>query len=372
MPGTTTLLENLNILDAQIRERILKLQLHWIREQEPSVLWQRVVVDSTAVRANAAYPVDSALIGQSVLGALRNYERMCLSAAVNKDLSCKVQRWSRVIASEHKQMGMWGKKKGSKKRMRQGYRKILHASMKLLQYLILHEDQKLHDFALGVCSLNAAKRRRYEIFQSDYRYYLNVLRGVLNQANVRVLLGKQLPAMQKVLSLKDLDAAIIVKGQREAVLGYKIQFAFNALGYATAGLLNRGNASDSGSLVEVVSNSHENTGVKALELSVDDGYSGKAVEKQVRKLGVTRYSIGGSKGKKQHGETLWNDPQMKELRRWRSAGESRIYTLKNNHHVHRLRRCGSSAVSCEIVGKMIAYNFAMLLLRREQQLKKAA
>ena len=372
MPGTTTILENLNILDEQTVQKLLKLQLHWIRQQESSTLWQRVVVDSTAVRANAAHPVDSALIAESALGALRIYERMRLSVGIKKDLSCKVQRWSRAIATEHKQMGMWGKKSGSKKRMRQGYRRILHASVKLLKYLIVHEDQELKVFTQGVCALNAAQRRRYEILQADYRQYLGDLRSLLNQANVRVLLGKQLPVMEKVLSLKERDAAIIVKGQREAVFGYKIQFAFNALGYATTALVNHGNASDSGSLVEVLSKNNENTGIPALELSVDDGYAGKEVEKQVRELGVIRYSISGSKGKKQHGQTLWDDPQMKQLRQWRSAGESRIYTIKHNHHVHRLRRRGSSAVASEVIGKMIAYNFSMMLLRREQQLKKAA
>jgi hypothetical protein len=63
---------------------------------------------------------------------------------------------------------------------------------------------------------------------------------------------------------------------------------------------------------------------------------------------------------------------MKELRCWRSAGESRISTLKNNQHLRRLRRSGRDAVKAEVFGKMLAYNFDMHLLQKARLKKKAA
>jgi hypothetical protein len=155
-----------------------------------------------------------------------------------------------MIEREHKQMSMWGKKKGAKTRIRQGYRSILKACIGLLKLLIQHEEKHLEKFSRAAHELCAWLRRKYEKVQSRYRAHFSAIFKVLTQANLRVFHKKQLPAIEKFLSMKDPDAAMISKGQRDVVLGYKIQFAFNALGYASAGLINHGNASDSESLVD--------------------------------------------------------------------------------------------------------------------------
>jgi hypothetical protein len=373
MPAENTILENINLIQGETSERILQLHLHWLQKNDPSPQqWSRVVADSTAVKANAAHPVDSALVVEQVRAILREHARMQKSLRLQIPLSSKLARWNKRIETEHKQMSLQKGKAGSKMRIRKGYRTILHACMRILESLQVHQRKHLDSYQDRMAALCVPDRRKYRSLQSRYNERFDALLKVLNQINSRVFVGKPVAMSEKFLSMKDRDAAIIAKGQRNSVFGYKIQFAFNGNGYVGSGMVNEGNASDSGSITELVQKYNSQTGVTALELSLDDGYAGVEVEKKLRELGVTWLSVGGSKGKHQHGETLWNHPKTKELRQWRSAGESRIFTLKNNQHMRRLRRTGRDAVHAEVSGKMLAYNFEIFLERKSRLQMRAA
>ena len=50
----------------------------------------------------------------------------------------------------------------------------------------------------------------------------------------------------KIVSLSDEDASMIVKGQRDPVVGYKPQIGRSENGFITAIIVPEGNASDSG------------------------------------------------------------------------------------------------------------------------------
>lgn len=373
MPGVTTILENINLIDEQAALKISQKQLRWLEKQDHSLAqWERVVVDSTAVKANASYPIDSALLVESLHGLLRELQRMKQMLGLERELSCKVNRWLSQVETQHREMGLWGKKAGKRKRVRQGYRKALSATMKILKCVQAFQSRYLQDQVQYALQLTHKQRRHLKTIEQRHGGYFHALLSVVNQANERIFKGKPLKSDLKYFSNKDTDAAIIVKGGREAILGYKIQFAFNDAGYCAAAVLNKGNASDSKSLKQVVIQCTANTGIAVKQLSTDDGYAGKQTETDIRELGVIDFSVSGSKGKRQHGQESWNDPLIRELRQWRSAGESRIFTIKHNQHLRRVRRSGRTAVCAEVNGKMFAYNLGNWLRRRALQLPIAA
>ena len=373
IPGYTTILEHINLIDEKTASTIVQKQLKWLQRQDRSVeQWERVVVDSTAVKANATHPVDSAQLVENLHGLLREHERMRELLALEQELSCKINRWLKKIEAEHRGMSLWGNKSGKKKRIRKGYRNSLDAALKLLQCLQKYQDNHLELELKRTFQLTHAQRRALEKIRDRYNLYFDALKCVIKQACERVLKGKSLKSVEKWLSSKDRDAALIVKGHRDSNWGYKLQFAFNAAGYCTATVVNKGNEADSPSLKAVIVQSKKNTGVKVKQLSVDDGYAGKQSEREIRKLGVVDFSVSGSKGKPQHGEELWHDPVIQELRKWRSAGESRIFMIKHNQHLRRVRRSGRDAVCAEVLGKMIAYNLGNWLRGKKESLAKAA
>ena len=249
---------------------------------------------------------------------------------------------------------------------------MLHASVKILNHLIQHEQKWMHEAVEKTLLLSIARRSRFEKQRARYRHYLHTIVRLIEQSHMRVFEGKHLNMAHKIMSNKDPDAVIVSKGQREAVFGHKLQAGFNRAGYCCAFLLNKGNGSDSRSLHEVLSRSIENTGIKVIALSVDDGYAGAQTQREVTKLGVQYFSVSGAKGKRQQGEVLWNDPTIQELRNWRSAGESRISTIKQRQHLRRLRRSSRSAVEAEIISKIFAYNLCTYQRRLLSRLRKAA
>lgn len=373
MPGWTTILENTNLIDGKTASIIVQKQLKWLESQDQRVgQWERVVVDSTAVKANAKHPVDSAQLVENLQGLLREHERMRELLGLEQALSCKITGWLKKVESEHRGMSLWGNKAGRKKRIRKGYSNSVHAAVKLLECLQKYQHKHFNDECERTFELSNAQRRRLEKIRDRYALYFDALLCVISQSCQRVLKGKKLKSAEKYFSSKDRDACIIAKGQRDPILGYKLQFAFNAAGYCTATVVNEGNAADSSSLNSVVSLSKENTGIEVKQLCVDDGYAGKQTEREIRKLGVVDFSVSGSKGKRQHGQELWNDPVIQELRQWRSAGESRIFTIKHNQSLRRVRRSGREAVCSEVLGKMIAYNFENWLRHKTKSLLKAA
>ena len=73
------------------------------------------------------------------------------------------------------------------------------------------------------------------------------LRQVIANCEARVLRKEKVAAQDKVLSVSDADAAFIVKGERDPVVGYKPQLARSRQGFVTGLLVPQGNASDSDS-----------------------------------------------------------------------------------------------------------------------------
>ena len=82
----------------------------------------------------------------------------------------------------------------------------------------------------------------------------------------------KLPARDKILSISDKDAAYIVKGQRNPVIGYKPQIARSGNGFICGYLTPAGNAADSEMFIPTVNNVISNTGVVPHTVSTDDCY----------------------------------------------------------------------------------------------------
>jgi len=75
----------------------------------------------------------------------------------------------------------------------------------------------------------------------------------------RVMAQEQVPVAEKLISLSDSDAAFIVKGGWNTVVGYRPQLARSGMGFVTGLVLPRGNAADSPHLVAMVKEQITNT-----------------------------------------------------------------------------------------------------------------
>ena len=363
MPGWTTMLENVNAVSNATRSVILDAQLAMILDEGLDDFSQ-VILDSTAVEANSAWPTDARIL----LGLL---ERAFVGSQKLQEFGLSnipvwwVRQWLKKLRQLLFKINNATGKPGSKGRRKKHYRQFFHNAAKILDHLIPHcvERDPLQEAAGQPPSRRALLAKLWERLVQDVCDAC----AVFHYAEERIFEDKVRPAAEKLLSLADGEAAYIKKGGREAVIGYKPQLARSAQGFVPALLVPEGNAADSTQLVPLVQQIQERTGVTPQDVGTDDGYTSQAGRDNLLATGVEQVSFSGSKGKKLLSEEEWNDPAYVEARRQRSAVESLIFVLKHVFTFGRLRRRGREEVYAELLEKVIAYHFSRMLLVRQRK-----
>jgi IS5 family transposase len=186
----------------------------------------------------------------------------------------------------------------------------------------------------------------------------------------RIFSQEKVPSSQKVISISDGDAAFIVKGGWNTVIGYRPQVGRSGRGFVSALIVPEGNAADSTQLVEVVLDHWERSGVLPQLVSSDDGYCDRSAREDLLNAGVEVVSISGAKGKKITGIEQWNRPDYRAARSNRSAVESLMFTLKEGYEFGRLLRRENENVRAELTEKILAYNIAQIIRVRERRTRE--
>ena len=220
------------------------------------------------------------------------------------------------------------------------------ATKRMRDFRIKHKDSQL----------SFSERRKVVSKVDLFSKTLSDLLYVHEYSNKRVLENVNLSSREKILSLSDGDAAFIIKGGRDTVLGYKPQVAVSENMFVTSVLVPEGNAADSDMLMLSVDDSMERTGVKPRLVSTDDGYVSRKNLEELRDLDVEVISFGGSKGKNLLDEK-WEQKEYLKARNDRSKAESIMFSLKHLFNFGQLQRRGADEVREELTMKAVIYNF---------------
>lgn len=364
-PGATTLRENINALSNSTRFLILQAQAMMIIEKGLDD-FQTVLVDSTAVAGNTAWPTDISIL----LKLLKRLSK-CFQKLQELGLPEFNDGWTteRLIRLEKhlKFINMQAGKRGIKGKVKTRYRQFLTIAQNLLVHYV-HEQKRFtsywEDAELSPLYTMALDRIWGKIDDDigDASY-------VLYYADLRIEKGVKLPSTQKILSISDCSAGYIQKGQREAVIGYKPQIARSGNGFVCGLVVPEGNLADARMLKPVMDQVFCVTGVIPSMLSVDDGYASKENVNDLFDAGINTVSISGAKGRKLLTEELWNAENYIEARNKRSAVESGMFTLKHNHGFGQLRRRGIEHVTAELLEKVLTYNL-LRMIKKEKEAKE--
>ena len=370
MPGRTTILENLNAISNETREKILNAQIEEVKEEGLDD-FKECQIDSTSVKGNTEWPTDAGILLALLTGTCNLFKKL-VKFGIDKFKAGWTWTWIENLAQLLYKINTTAGKPKSKRKIEKFYSEFLKTAKKINEHLIKEKDRIKNqvskiDLAPSIMlKLNA-------IWDKINSQIIDIV-NVLYYAQDRILNGVVLKATEKILSISDRTAAYIKKGDREDVIGYKPQIAKSGNGFITSVTVPKGNASDSGEFEEVVEDVIKRTKVIPIEISVDDGYASKRGKENVEKLGVKRVSIGGSKGKKLTGDEEYDSEDYKKARAKRSGIESVIYVLKYVFEFGQLKRRGIEAVESELLEKVVAYNFKkkVEIVRREEKEKQKA
>ena len=363
-PAFRTILDNINTVSQQTLNYILDCQLKVALEENLDDFDEQTL-DSTSVEANSEWPTDAAVIYKLL-------ERACrLSGKLHVvSLPCFTDKWvlnhwlpemKRLLLKVNTVSG----KPGSKRKRKKYYNQLLKRAMKSLERLVPYAATLKGD--LNTLDLPPTARRRAEQTVDRIVQDLHSVCRMYQQCHARVFKGRKTRARDKVLSLSDETAAFIKKGDREPVIGYKVQLARSTEGFVCAISVPKGNTADSDECVPLVEQSIQRTEVTPSGVTADDGYTSAPGRRALERLGVENIRFCGSKGKAITPQHEWESEEHRAARNNRSAVESLMYVLKHGFAFGRVRRRGIERVRCEMLEKAIAYNFCRLGLVRARK-----
>lgn len=370
LPKPTTIYENLNAVSATTKDYMLRMQMKFGAEKGLAD-YKHLGIDSTAVEANSAWPTDPAMILGLLNRAYRTGRKLSefgLKPIPKKGLPKRLKELEPMPF----EINLVAGKGGATRRL---YMCFCNQATKIVSTL-LDEYGKLKskwegDLSSGKLSPSQKKKAQEQLSVLDES--ITAVIDTLRQTCDRVFQGKKIPARDRILSLNDRSAAMICKGGRQPVLGYKPQLCRSGEGLITYMEVPEGNASDSRFLTKGVQETIDRTGVVPDEVTLDDGYASKKGLEETRALGVKVVSISGAKGKKLLSEE-WEQPEYKAARNRRSAVESLMFCLKFSFHFGRTGRKGIERVRHELMERCLAYNLCrirLLRMRKEEKLAAA-
>ena len=366
LPGLSTILDNINAITSETFEFILDVQIQYAKAKKLDT-FKELTGDSTGIEANSTWPTDSGTIAglaaraEHLLRGLSDFGVLLKLPAVVGPLIAE-------LSILHKQVQLSSGKKDSAAKRKKLYRKLIKIAKKV-RLILQNTVERANLKAVGVDVMPSLKMRmtmNLEWIRGD----LEDLDQAIKNAISRVLQDKKVKTDDKILSLSDDDAAIIAKGGREPLLGYKPQIVRSGTGIVTAIVVPKGNANDSDQLRAIVDASLRRTGIVPSVLSFDDGYTNDEDREYYRSLGIATVSFSGSKGKRLIPDDEYESKAYAKARNDRSAVESTIFTLKHNHDFDRVMRRGLENVRCELLEKVIAHNFFRFIAIKQTLHKK--
>jgi IS5 family transposase len=265
----STLNNNIKALSAQTWEAINGQLVQYAAEEKIEKARQ-VRIDCTVVESNIHEPTDSSLLWDSV----RVLTRLLHRAKDEYGLRILFQDHSR--RAKRRLLGIMNSR--SKKDRKRKYADLIKVTDKTINYA--HK-------AIEAIDKGTSTGNGLILLRLDLNHYSQLAARVVDQTQRRVLLGENVPAADKIVSLFETHADIIVKDRRDTFFGHKICLAGGASNLIVDCLIVDGNPADSNLTIEMLDRQKELYGRYPLKVALDGGFASKdnlnkAKEKQIK------------------------------------------------------------------------------------------
>jgi transposase, IS5 family len=336
----------------------------------------RLRADTTVVPANVAYPTDSGLLARAVRriaatgrrvqaagGATRTRVRDRSRAAGKRAHAIAVKLSSRAAQARDEKQAAVARLTGELADLAgcaaAGARRLLANARRALR----RADAKAAGLAAAGRRDPAAGRRRGRLRRavSDLAGLLEATRQVAAQSRQR-LAGTMPGGATRRVSLHEPDARPIAKGRlgKPVEFGYKAQVTDNDDGVILDYAVEQGNPADGPQLAPAVKRVIKRTGKVPRTVTADRSYGEKAIEDDLRALGIRHVAI-PRKGKPgQARQAAERRPAFRRAVKWRTGCEGRISALKRQYGWDRTRLDGTEGARTWAGYGILAHNLAKI------------
>ena len=270
-PAYNTVADNLRVVGEATRQAVVTAQLQAVQAAGLDD-FRELIPDSTHVAANSAWPTDSGLLLGLLERTARGFTRLARDGVWRLPAWGWESRWLQQLRRTHLQLQLAGGR--TRRGRRRRYGEHLDLAAKLLARFSDAWDQVDETFVPA--AWRPTHRQRHRRLLDRLLADLMAVDDLIAAAYRRVFQGQRPSPTERVLSLADPDAAMIVKGGRQPVLGYRVTLGRSARGFVSTLLVPTGNVADSTQLAPAVRDSCRRTGVVPVTVSAVDGFSSAA------------------------------------------------------------------------------------------------
>ncbi len=299
-----------------------------------------VRIDSTVTQALMHAPTDSSLLWDAVRVMVRLLKR----ASALPGAPPIVWRNHRRLAKK-RALAIWYSR--GKARKAKLYRDLIAATRATVTALQRAAQR------LAACATIAA-----EVWRGQVRHYLPLIERIITQAERRVLAGEAVPAGEKLVSLFEPHADIIVKGGRAVHYGHKLNLTTGRSGLILDVVVEAGNPADAERFLPMLERHIALYGTPPRQTAGDGGFASLDNLKQAKALGVHDVAFHKKRGLKIEDmvKSRW---VYRKLRNFRAGVEASISCLKRAFGLARCTWRGLAHFKAYVWSSIVAYNLAL-------------
>ena len=297
-------------------------------------------LDSTVTEALMHEPSDSSLLWDAVRVMVRLLKQ-ANDLSGGSDLSWRDHRRAAKKKARNIQYS-----RGQRKRV-QLYRELLKITRATLAYL-----------NRAAARLERVGDLLVEFWQAEFRHHLPLVEQIIAQTERRVLAGEQVPASEKLVSLFEPHADIIVKGSRKIEYGHKLNLTTGRSGLILDLVIEAGNPADTERFLPMLERHIAFYGKAPRQGAADGGYASRNNLNQAKALGVRDMAFHKKKGLRIE-DMVRSNWVYRKLRNFRAGIEANISCLKRAYGLGRCTWRGLRHFEAYVWSSAVAYNLAL-------------
>ena len=299
-----------------------------------------VRLDSTVTAALMHEPSDSSLLWDAVRVMVRLLkEANALAGGIGgawRDHCRAAKRRARAIQFT----------RGRPQRM-QLYRELIKITRATLAYLRSAATQL------------APRNPGVELWQAEVLHYQPLVEQIIAQSERRVLAGEPVPARDKLVSLFEPHADIIIKGSRDVDYGHKLNLTTGKSGLMLDLVIEAGNPADRERLLPMLKRHIALYGKAPRQAAADGGFASRDNLAQAKACGVRDMAFHKKSGLKIE-DMVKSHWTYRKLRNFRAGIEAGISCLKRAYGLARCTWRGLDHFKAYVWSSVVAYNLALL------------
>ncbi|MDX8529128.1 ISNCY family transposase [Mesorhizobium sp. MSK_1335] len=196
------------------------------------------------------------------------------------------------------------------------------------------------------------------LWQIQVRHYRPLVERIIRQSERRVLAGEPVPASEKLVSLFEEHADIIVKGSRDTEYGHKLNLTTGRSGMILDLVIEAGNPADSERLLPMLERHVDIWGQAPRQAAADGGFATRANLAAAKAWGVSDMAFHKKAGLRIE-DMVRSKWVYRKLRNFRAGIEAGISCLKRAYGLARCTWRGLDHFKTYIWSSVVAFNLVI-------------